>query len=385
VLSRYSFPTSILFGPGALAELPAELARAGCRRPLIVADPGVRAAGLLDRVTGCLTTAGFPYHVFEGVEPNPVEANVEGGASAYREGGCDGVVAIGGGSPLDVGKAVRLRVTHTGPLTQYDDTRGGSEKIHSGMPPMIAIPTTAGTGSDVGRSAVITMADDAGVVRKTVIFSPHLMPTLALCDPELTAGLPPRLTAATGMDALTHNIEAYLSLGDHPLCDAIALEGTRLAITHLRTATQNGEDLGARAGMMMAAIMGATAFQKGLGATHSLAHPLSSLVGLHHGTANALLLPAVLRFNRPVSEQRMADLARAARLTDDATSGAHALINTVEQLNKDLSLPIRLRDVGVSQDQLFALAGLAIQDGCHLLNPRPCTEGDLLALYQESW
>ncbi len=193
-----------------------------------------------------------------------------------------------------MGKAVRLRVTHSGPLAQYDDVKGGAEKIHGGMPPMVAIPTTAGTGSEVGRSAVITMADETGVVRKTVIFSPHLMPTVALCDPELTIGLPPRLTAATGMDALTHNVEAYLSLGYHPLCDAIALEGTRLAVTHLRAATHNGADLEARAGMMMAAIMGATAFQKGLGATHSLAHPLSSVAGLHHGLARWLTWPAPL-------------------------------------------------------------------------------------------
>src|SRR6266581_4935724 len=259
MLSRFSFPTSILFGAGALAELPAELARAGCRRPLIVGDAGLRAAGLLDRVTGTLAAAGVPLHVFEGVEPNPVTANVEAGAAAYRDGGCDGVVAVGGGSPLDVGKAVRLRVTHSGPLAQYDDVKGGAEKIHGGMPPMVAIPTTAGTGSEVGRSAVITMADETGVARKTVIFSPHLMPTVALCDPELTIGLPPRLTAATGMDALTHNVEAYLS--------------------------------------------------------------------------------AVLRYNQPVVGPRMADLARAARLTDGPSPeiGAQLLIDAVELLNRDLN------------------------------------------------
>jgi 4-hydroxybutyrate dehydrogenase len=385
--ARYSFPTTILFGSGALAELPQELARIGSSRPLLVTDPGLRAAGLLDRVSQCLTEAGLPLCLFEGVEPNPVLANVEAGAAAFRSGACDGVVAVGGGSSLDVGKAVRLCVTHEGPLSRYDDVKGGADRIHGGMPPMIAIPTTAGTGSEVGRSAVITMADEGGVVRKTVIFSPHLMPTLALCDPALTVGLPPRLTAATGMDALTHNVEAYLSLGEHPMCDAIALEGTRLAVRHLPTATHNGADLVARAGMMMAAIMGATAFQKGLGATHSLAHPLSSMAGLHHGLSNALLLPAVLRYNRQIASSRMADLARAARLTDDADpdAGARTLINAVEALNQDLGLPTRLRDVGVAEEQLPAMAALAIQDGCHLLNPRPCTEADLLALYRESW
>jgi 4-hydroxybutyrate dehydrogenase len=386
MLSRLSFPTSILFGAGALAELPAELARAGCRRPLLVTDPGLRMAGLMARVSEPLEAAGLPLQLFEGVEPNPVEPNVDAGAAAYRDGGCDGIVAVGGGSPLDVGKAIRLRVTHEGPLVQYDDVKGGAEKIHGGMPPMVAIPTTAGTGSEVGRSAVITMPD-AGVMRKTVLFSPHLMPTVALCDPTLTVGLPPRLTAATGMDALTHNVEAYLSLGYHPLCDGIALEGARLALAHLRTATRSGADLEARTGMMMAAIMGATAFQKGLGATHSLAHPLSSLAGIHHGTANALLLPAVLRYNQSAVASRMADLARAGHLTDERNpeAGALALIAAIEALNRDLDLPTRLRDLGIIEDQLPAMAALAIRDGCHLLNPRPCTEAALLALYQEAW
>lgn len=387
MLSRFSFPTSIVFGAGALAELPAELAPLGCRRPLLVTDPGLKSAGLLERVTRPLAAAGLPVTLFDRVEPNPVEANVEEGAAAYRAGGCDGVIAVGGGSSLDVGKAVRLRVTHDGPLQQYDDVKGGAEKIHGGMPPMVAIPTTAGTGSEVGRSAVITLADATGIVRKTVIFSPHLMPTVALCDPELTVGLPPRLTAATGMDALTHNVETYLSLGYHPLCDAIALEGTRLAFTHLRAATRSPTDLEARGGMMMAAMMGATAFQKGLGATHSLAHPLSSVAGVHHGTANALLLPSVLRYNQPAVAPRMADLARAARLIDDPDPdlGARTLIAAVETLNGDLGLPTRLREVGITEEQLPAMAALAVQDGCHLLNPRPCTEADLLALYQEAW
>jgi 4-hydroxybutyrate dehydrogenase len=384
---RYSFPTDILFGVGALAQLPEELARIGCRRPLLVTDPGLRAAGLLETVSRPLGEAGVACNVFEGVEPNPVLANVEDGAAAFRSGACDGVVAVGGGSALDVGKAIRLRVTHDGPLSQYDDLKGGADRIHGGMPPMIAIPTTAGTGSEVGRSAVITMADEAGTVRKTVLFSAHLMPTLALCDPELTAGLPPRLTAATGMDALTHNVEAYLSQGSHPLCDAIALEGTRLAFTHLRTATHRGTDLDARAGMMMAAIMGATAFQKGLGATHSLAHPLSSMAGVHHGLANALLLPAVLRYNQPVASARMAELARTSHLCAGAAPerGAQTLVAAVESLNRDLDLPTRLRDLGVSEEQLSSMAALAIQDGCHQLNPRPCTEADLLALYREAW
>jgi 4-hydroxybutyrate dehydrogenase len=387
MLSRFSFPTDILFGAGALARLPAELERIGCRRPLLVTDPGLRAVGLLERVSRSLAAANGALAVFEGVEPNPVLKNVDEGSAAFLAGDCDGVIAVGGGSALDVGKAIRLRLTHEGPLHLYDDLKGGADLIHGGLPPMVAMPTTAGTGSEVGRSAVITMADEGGTVRKTVLFSPHLMPTLALCDPELTIGLPPRLTAATGMDALTHNVEAYLSLGWHPICDGIGLEGARLAFAHLRSATRQGADLEARAGMMMAAIMGATAFQKGLGATHSLAHPLSSMAGIHHGLANALLLPTVLRYNQTAVAARMADLARVAGLTasTEVSTGATSLIEGVEALNRDIDLPTRLRELGIGEDQLPAMAALAIQDGCHQLNPRPCSEADLLALYREAW
>ena len=226
-----------------------------------------------------------------------MEKNVEDGLEAYRRGNCDGVIGLGGGSPLDAAKAIRLVATHPFPLEQYDDQLDGAARIHANVPPMIAIATTAGTGSEVGRSTVIILeATD----RKTVIFSPHLMPNVALADPELTLGMPPKITAGTGLDALTHNVEAYLALGYHPLCDAIALQGAKLAIQNLPRAVQDGNDLEARSNMMMAAMMGAVAFQKGLGAVHSLAHPLSSIAHLHHGTTNGILLPHVLEFNRSV-------------------------------------------------------------------------------------
>jgi alcohol dehydrogenase class IV len=249
---------------------------------------------------------------------------------------------------------------------------------------MIAIATTAGTGSEVGRSTVIILkATD----RKTVIFSPHLMPNVALGDPELTLGMPPKITAGTGLDALTHNVEAYLALGYHPLCDAIALYGAKLAIRYLARAVHNGKDLEARSNMMMAAMMGAVAFQKGLGAVHSLAHPLSSIANLHHGTTNGILLPHVLEFNRPVSEERLRDLALAMEIAgsrESAAEAATALIARMHSLLPEVDIPLTLGALGVTRDLIPLLARKAMEDACHQLNPRPCTEADMIALYEKA-
>ena len=282
-ISRFSFPTRIVFGSGAVRELGNEAKQLGITRPLLVTDRGVSACGLAEQILAESRRAGLAPSLFEDVNPNPVEKNVQDGVEAYRRGNCDGVIGLGGGSPIDVAKAIRLAVTHPLPLEQYDDQLDGAARIRADVPPMIAIATTAGTGSEVGRSTVIILKSTD---RKTVIFSPHLMPNVALADPELTLGMPPKITAGTGLDALTHNVEAYLALGYHPLCDAIALQGARLAIQNLPRAVHNGKDLEARSNMMMAAMMGAVAFQKGLGAVHSLAHPLSSIANLHHGTTN---------------------------------------------------------------------------------------------------
>src|SRR5579884_2120014 len=308
-VSIFAFPTRIVFGRGALNRLGDEINRLGVRRPLLVTDPGVVQAGLAERVAAAAPNIAFS--LFDNVNNNPTEANVLAGIERYRGERCDSVVALGGGSPLDAAKVIRLGVTHPFPLAQYDDQANGSDRITANLPPMVAIATTSGTGSEVGRSAVILLkATD----RKTVIFSPHLIPSVAIDDPELTLGMPPRITAGTGLDALTHNVEAYLSKGYHPLCDAIALQGVRLAARNLATAVHDGGNLAARTNMMMAAIMGAVAFQKGLGAVHSLAHPLSSIANLHHGTANGILLPPVLEFNRLTSESRLRDIAVAMEL-----------------------------------------------------------------------
>jgi 4-hydroxybutyrate dehydrogenase len=365
----FSFPTTILFGAGAIERLPAELEKRNMSKPLLVTDAGLAGTPLMARIRELVPNAP----VFSNVDPNPIEKNVLEGLEFYHRHGCDSVIGIGGGSPLDVAKAIRLKATHTLDIPEYDDNIGGDAKIGPGMPPNIAIPTTAGTGSEVGRSSVITVAKTN---RKTVIFSPYLMPSLAIEDPELTVDMPPRITAGTGMDAFTHNVEAYLSKGYHPLCDSIAIAGAKLASDNLPRVITDPKDIEARGNMMMAAMMGAIAFQKGLGATHSLAHPLSSEFGMHHGTTNAVLLPAVLEFNRAVVADRIADLGRQFGCDP---------VERVHELNRICGIAPRLRDHGIPENSLEMLAGKAFEDGCHLLNPRPCTREDLLQLYRAAW
>jgi 4-hydroxybutyrate dehydrogenase len=367
-LSTFHFPTTILFGPGAIHHLPEELGRRNIRQPLLVTDAGLVHTPVFARVAALLP--GAP--VFSAVEPNPTERNVLEGVGCYERHRCDGIVGAGGGSALDAAKAIRLKVTHQLPLAEYDDVINGGDKISAHVPPYIAIPTTSGTGSEVSRSTVITLEKTR---RKTVIFSPHLIPTLALADPELTLDMPAHITAGTGMDAFTHNVEAYLSRGYHPICDAVALAGAKLVWENLPRVMARPDDIEARSHMMIAAMMGAIAFQKGLGATHSLAHPLSSDCGMHHGTANAVLLPFVLEFNRRAVPTRMAELSRQL--------GADIVARTRE-LNRAAGIAPRLRDFGVTEAALPALADKAMQDGCHLLNPRPCTRDDLLAIYRQA-
>lgn len=374
-MAIWSFPTRIVFGPGAVSTTGAEVKRLSAEKALLVADKGVVRAGLLEPVQKSLQNEGIGFAVFEDVLPNPVEKNVTDGVSAFKDSGADIVIAVGGGSPLDIGKLIRLGIHHTRPLVDYDDATGGDQYITANVPPMIAIPTTAGTGSEVGRSGVVTLDINH---RKTVIFSPHLLANAALLDPELTLGLPPFLTAATGFDALTHCIEAYLSKGDHPMADGIAQEGIRIVAQSLETAVHKGSDIEARGGMMKAAMMGAVAFQKGLGACHSLAHPLSSECGLHHGFANAVGLPAVLRFNAPAVGERM---ARISVLLGGEAS-AEGCIKAVEQLRERIGLKGGLVNAGVGRDKLNTLADLAYQDACHQSNPRACSRDDLLGLYE---
>lgn len=373
----WSFPTRIVFGVGEGARAGEEARAQGIERALVVTDPGVDKAGIAKTICASLEGAGIAVAIYTGIQSNPTEADVAGGAAAYAAHHADGLVAIGGGSPLDAAKLIGLRSRTELPWEELDDAKGGGRHVPRDVPPVIAIPTTAGTGSEVGRAAVLTVESSG---RKTVVFSPHLLPRVAILDPALTRSMPPKTTAATGFDALTHCIEAYLALGDHPMADAIALSGIDLISNNLETAVNDGDDLAARGAMMKAAMMGAVAFQKGLGACHSLAHPLSSDCGLHHGLANALCLPAVLDFNESAVLERVMHVALLLGGTADQGGCSAA----VRELRRRIGLPEGLAATGVRAEQLSALADKAIDDACHRENPRPCTRDDLLTLYQAS-
>jgi alcohol dehydrogenase class IV len=374
-LVTWSFPTTIVFGSGAVASAPDHVKRLGAKRALVVCDAGVAKVGIADRVKKLLEDGGVPTAIFDKVDPNPVEKNVFDGVAAFDAHGADIIVSVGGGSPLDAGKLIALKTTHERPLVDYDDATGGDRFITSNVPPIITVPTTAGTGSEVGRSGVVTLEANH---RKTVIFSPHLLAKVALLDPELTRSMPPRITAATGFDALTHCLEAYCSIGDHPMADAIALGGLELCAKFLARAVEKGDDMEARGAMMKAAMMGAVAFQKGLGACHSLAHPLSSEKGMHHGLANALCLPAVVEYNQAV----IADRLERCRVILDSSQKTCA--DAVRSLRKRVGLPGGLGAEGVTKADVPKLADKAIEDACHRCNPKPTTRDDLARLYEAS-
>ncbi len=376
-MATITYLTTIHFDFGALRLLAAELQRLGVRRPLLVTDRGVAAAGLMARVTDAIGSAAEP-HVWDGTPPNPTEDAVMTAAQVYREQRCDGLVAVGGGSSIDLAKAVALITTHPEPLLQYAAVEGGVARITPKVAPLVAIPTTAGTGSEVGRGSVIVMRDG----RKLGLLSPHLLPRVALCDPELTLGLPPQLTAATGMDAIAHCIETFCAPSVNPPAEAIALDGLRRGSAHIERATRDGGDRQARWEMMMAAMEGAMAFQKGLGAVHALSHPLGALPGraLHHGTLNAVLLPAVLRFNAAAIEAKTRTLTDAMGLAAGSDPA-----RAIEELNARLGLPAGLAAMGVERAELAGIAQAALKDHCHATNPRAATREDYLAMLEASF
>lgn len=377
-MSLINYVTRARFAPGALSALAEELALAGITRPLIVTDAGIVAAGLLTRLQAALPP-GMDAAVFDGTRQNPTEADARAAASAYRAHGADGLIGFGGGSPLDLAKAVAVATTHPeGPLAPYAVIEGGLARITAAAAPTIAIPTTSGTGSEVSRGALIVLDDG----RKVSIGSPHLIPRAAILDPDLTLGLPPGLTAGTGMDALTHCVETFLSPRDNPVADAIALDGLARAWSHLEAAVRNGADRDARREMMLASMQGALAFQKGLGAVHALSHPLGGLPEplLHHGTLNAVLLPAVLRFNAPAVPDRMARLGAVLGVAGDGPSVAAA----IAALTARIGLPTTLAAMGVPAAILPAIAAAALRDHHHQTNPRTATEADYLAILTES-
>lgn len=374
--TRFNFPTKILFGQGVLYDLAAQVKILTSKRPLLVTDEGLAATDIPERIRKILENDGLEPVIFSGIAPNPTDAQVDAGATAFREHRADSIVAVGGGSPLDAGKAIQMRIHHKEPLEEYDDLKGGDIRILGPLPPLVAIPTTAGTGSEVSRAAVITIK---AVDRKVVIFTPRLMPAVAVCDPELTYGLPPRITAETGMDALSHNLEAFMAKGYHPMADGIALRAMRMIAQNLPVAVESPKDVKARQEMLMASTMGAVAFQKGLGVIHSLAHPLSSVAGLSHGLANAIMMPHAVRFNGKEAKQAAASVAHALGSEDNSVEGAALAI---EELASRIGLPTSLSEAGVCEEQIPKLVEKALADGCHADNPVTCDAEAIESLFQ---
>jgi alcohol dehydrogenase class IV len=369
-MASINYLTRVEFDAGAIRKLPALLDELGVRRPLIATDKGLVSTGLVETVVSLLDG---PAVIFDGTPANPTEEAVLAAHALYVTAACDGIVGLGGGSSLDLAKAVRLLTGHAPPLAQYTAVAGGASKIHGRICPMIAVPTTSGTGSEVGRASVIITAEG----RKLGILSGHMLPSIALCDPELTYGLPAFLTAATGMDALSHCLETFMAPSTNPPADAIALDGLKRGFPAIRKAVADGQDKQARWDMMMTALEGAMAFQKGLGAVHALTHPLGAIreLNLHHGTLNAVLMPAVLRFNRFVIGHKWDVLA-------DILGGEPDRM--IEALNRDIGMPSGLKAMGVTEAMMDMVSAEALKDHCHATNPRLASRDDYLMLLRES-
>jgi len=366
-IHHFSFPTPIHFGAGARKLVAAHLCEAGCARPLIVTDKALGALPVLAEFRGHL--GGLDVGMFDGVFGNPTAAQAMAGAAAFKAHRADSVIGFGGGAALDVAKLVGVMAVHDGDVLEYVWDHPQVRPIVNPLPHFVALPTTAGTGSEVGRSSVVS-DDDTHV--KRVVFSAKLLAKAVFADPELTLGLPPAVTAATGMDALTHNIESYLSPAYHPLCDGIALEGARLAARALPTAVKHPGDLAARGDMMMASMMGAIAFQKDLGAVHSCAHALGAVCDLHHGLANALMIDTVLAWNLEAAREKFDELAHVCRVA----GGGAAFVPWLRQLKADIGIAGGLAQRGVTPQHLPRLVEIATADICHQTNPRPCTAAD---------
>jgi len=377
-MSLIYYITQVQFENGAVRLLAQECERVGIQRPLIVTDAGVKAAGLLQRALDALP--GWPVAVYDQTPSNPTEAAVRAAAAIYQAQACDGLIAVGGGSAIDCAKGVAIAATHEGPLTHYATIEGGSPRITARAAPLIAVPTTSGTGSEVARGAIIIVDDH----RKLGFHSWNLVPKAAICDPELTLGLPPKLTAATGMDAIAHCMETFMAPAFNPPADGIALDGLQRAWAHIERATRDGGDREARLNLMSASMQGAMAFQKGLGCVHSLSHSLGGInPGLHHGTLNAVFLPAVIEFNAIApsiqKERRLQRMASAMGL-DTGTDIPQA----IKALNQRLGLPSGLRAMGVQEDWFEAIIAGAMADHCHKTNPRIATADDYRVMLQRS-
>ena len=373
-ISQFNFPTTIRFGAGVISELPSYLGNNSLKRPLISTDPVIAGLDFFKQIVADLTAKGFAVTVFHDIHKNPVKSDIYKGADAYDNGECDCIVGIGGGAAIDVARAILLRINHREDLFKYDDLIGGDVFVTNDVPPFITIPTTSGTGSEVGRSAII--ADDE-THQKKILFSPKLLAKIVFADPVLTMDLPPFITAATGMDALTHNMEAFLAKNFHPLCDGIALEGMRLIAQSIEKAVKN-PDVESRSNMLLASMMGAIAFQKGLGVVHSMAHPLSSLLDTHHGLANAVNLPYGMQYNIAGFEDRFVRMAKALGIKNETGEG---VVEYLFHLNDRLGIPKTLGGIGVKEEHIEILADLAFADFAHPNNPKPVTREDFKTLY----
>ena len=381
-MALINYLTQINIDFGTLSLLKAECERVGIQKPLIVTDVGVRAAGVLDKALLALGT--MPHAIFDQTPSNPTEAAVRAAVEILKAHGCDGLIGVGGGSSLDLAKGVCIAATHSGSLKTYATIEGGSPKITDAVLPLIAVPTTAGTGSEVARGAIIILDDG----RKVGFHSWHLMPKAALCDPELTLSLPPGLTAATGMDAIAHCMETFMAPSVNPPADGIGLDGLARGWTHIEQATRNGADRDARWNMMSASVQGALAFQKGLGCVHSLSHSLGGVnPRLHHGTLNAIFLPAVIRFNAPAEsmqkDKRLQRMAHAMGLGSCDAKGTE-LAEAIHAMNARLGLPRGLKALGVGVDLYEKIIDGAMADHCHKTNPRLATREDYLEMLRTS-
>jgi alcohol dehydrogenase class IV len=382
LVSKWNYPTTVRFGAGRISELPDALAATGIKRPLFVTDPGLARLPVVAKALKIIDDAKVPYAVFSDVKPNPVDSNLTAGVAAFRQGKHDGVIAFGGGSALDLGKLIAFQAGQTRPVWDFEDvgdwwTRADAASIA----PIVAVPTTAGTGSEVGRAGVIT---NEATHTKKVIFHPRLLPAIVIADPELTVGMPSFITAGTGMDALAHCLEAYCAPGYHPMADGIAVEGIRLVFENLPKAFADGRDLTARANMMSAAAMGATAFQKGLGAIHSLSHPIGALYDTHHGMTNAVFMPYVLAFNRAAIEERVARLAAYLGIKGGFDGFAKAVLRLRKELQVPHTLPGLIKGLDMDRRRKALIADMAIVDPTAGGNPVKLTKKAALALLENA-
>ena len=387
---NYFLPPRIEFGDGAIQNLGDHVKAFDGKKPFLVSDAGVINAGILAKAIDALEASGLSYTLYSDIEPNPTDISVAHGVETYKTDACDVVIAVGGGSVMDAAKAIRLLTTHEPPLEPYYSDVGGIDRIRGDMPPLICVPTTAGTGSEVSQGSIITdtSLNTTDRWRKRAIVTPFNMSNIALLDPGITVGMPPDLTAATGMDAITHGIEAYVATKYHPIAEGVALQALKVLSANIQQVYHNGDDVTARGEMLLGSCMAAFSFQKGLGAVHSLAHQLSTDAPIPHGVANAILLPPVMEFNFSHASEKYAEIARALGIDTsnmDINEAGHAAIDKIRAYNTALNMPTGLGDAGLEREKIPKLGADAMLDHCHKFNPRSCTEADMITLFEAAF